>query len=257
MPWFVTSGLEIEPEDLPAYLVKREVELNDRGRRASDVLSQARDWTVGDALALATDTLVMAAEEYLPQILTDYEAALPGERQALARAIEILKDWNRRADIDQPGMTLFYFWSHRPVRERQEPLVALEAAVLEMEQLYSSIDLPWGEVHRVRRGEVDLPIAGSKAPPTLWMASGPINEQGIIYADSGSSFTMVVQLAPRLEAYSLIPYGESEDPASPHYADQVLLKSRGELKRAWFYEDEVLAHAERIETLKVEEEVIF
>jgi len=81
------------------------------------------------------------------------------------------------------------------------------------------------------------------------MAYGPV-KQGIMYCDSGSSFTMVVQLGPRVVAYSLIPYGESADPGSPHYADQVPLKSRGELKRAWFYEDEVLAHAERVYTLE-------
>ena len=71
-----------------------------------------------------------------------------------------------------------------------------------------------------------------------------------MYCDGGSSFTMVVQLGPRVVAYSLLPYGESADPSSPHCADQVPLKSRGELKRAWFYEDEVLAHAERVYILE-------
>ncbi len=249
MPWFVTEGLDFNPEDFPSYLVHRGAGLNDRGQRASDVLSQAEGWTMADALALTIDTLVMAAEEYLPQIFAAYEAAPPERKEALASAIEILKAWNRRADVDQAGMTLFYLWWHRPARERQEPLVALKAAVSEMERLYSSIAVPWGEIHRIRRGKVDLPIAGEQRPPTLWMASGTMDEQGVIYTDHGSSFTMVVRLAPRVEAYSVVPYGTSEDPASPHYADQVLLKSRGELKRAWFYEDEVLAHARESYTL--------
>ncbi len=249
MPWFVTSGLEMEPEEFPTYLVKREAGLNDRGRRASEVLSRAQNWTPSDALALATDTLVLRADEYLPQIFAAYEAAPPEKRQELAPAISILKGWNLRADPDQPGMTLFYFWGQRPARERKEPLSALAAAVSEMERLYGSIEVPWGKVHRIRYGGLDLPIAGSGNPSTLWMAYGPV-KQGIMYCDSGSSFTMVVQLGPRVVAYSLIPYGESADPGSPHYADQVPLKSRGELKRAWFYEDEILAHAERVYTLE-------
>jgi len=249
MPWFVTSGLEMEPSEFPTYLVQRGAGLNDRGERASEVLSQAQNWTVEDALALATDTLVLKAEEYLPQILAAYKAAPPEEREGMAQAIEILRDWNLRADVDQPGMTLFYFWWQRPESERAQPLVALKAAVAEMERLYGSIEVPWGEVHRIRYGRQDLPIAGSKNPSTLWMAHGPI-KQGIIYCDSGSSFTMVVQLGPRVVAYSLLPYGESADPSSPHYADQVPLKSHGELKRAWFYRDEVLAHAERVHTLE-------
>jgi acyl-homoserine lactone acylase PvdQ len=244
MPWLVTSGLEMNPEDFPSYLVKREAELNDRGKRASEVLSQAQDWMMTDVLALTTDTLVMASEEYLLQIFAAYEAAPLERRQALASAIEILKAWNRRADVDRPGMTLFYFWWHRSARERErDPLAALEAAVSELERLYGSAAVPWGQIHRIRRGDLDLPIAGEQSPPTLWMASGTMDKRGIIYTDHGSSFTMLVRLAPRVEAYSLVPYGTSEDPASPHYADQVPLKSRGELKRAWFYEDEVSAHA--------------
>ena len=252
MPWFVTSGLGLgmDPQDFPSYLVKHNAGLNDRGRRASDALSQARGWTMTNALALATDTLVVAAEDALPQILGAYQAASPERRRALAPAMEILRGWNRRADIDQPGMTLFYFWWHRPERERErDPLKALEAAISEMEELYGTIEVPWGEIHRIRRGSIDLPIAGEQKPPTLWMASGKLNERGMIYTDHGSSFTMVVKLGPQVEAYSLLPYGTSEDPASPHYADQAPLKSRGELKRAWFSRDEVLAHAERTYTL--------
>ena len=250
MPWLVTSGLEMEPGNFPSYLVKRGAGLNDRGRRASEVLSRAQNWTVDDALALATDTLVPKAEEYLPQILAAFETAPPEEQGKVARAVEILRGWNLRADPDQPGMTLFYFWWRRPAREREEPLSALAAAVSEMERLYGSIEVLWGEVHRIHYGGLDLPIAGSRNPFTLWMAYGPV-KQGIMYCEGGSSFTMVVQLGPRVVAYSLLPYGESAAPWSPHYADQAPLKSRGKLKRAWFYEDEVLAHAERVYTLGV------
>jgi len=248
MPWFVTSGLEMDPTSFPSYLVLRGAELNDRGQRATEVLSQAHEWTISEALALTTDTLVMAAEEQLPQVFAAYETASPEQQQRLAPAIEILRDWNRRADIDQPGMTLFYFWWHRPERDQLE---ALEATVSEMDDLYGSIDVPWGEIHRIRRGNIDLPIAGEQRPPTLWMASGTMDKRGSIYTDHGSSFTMVVKLGPKVEAYSLLPFGISEDPSSSHYADQMMLKSRDELKRAWFYEDEVLAHSETIKALEV------
>jgi len=183
MPWLVTSGLEMEPEDYPSYLVKRGAGLNDRGRRASDVLSRARGWTPSDALALATDTLVPKAEEYVPRILSAFETAPPEEQGEVARAVEILRGWNLRADVDQPGMTLFYFWWRLPTREREEPLSALAAAISQMKGLYGSIELPWGEIHRIRRGELDLPIAGSRDPSTLWMAHGPVDRQGVMYCE--------------------------------------------------------------------------
>jgi len=205
MPWFVTSGLEMSPEAFPSYLVMRKAGLNDRGRRASEVLSQAQGWTPADALALATDTLVLKAEEHLPEILAAYEAAPPERQRTLAPAIEALRSWNRRADVNQAGMTLFYCWWQRPPGEREhDPLGALEAAVEEMERLYGTIEVPWGRVHRIRRGSLDLPIAGSKDPSTLWMAHGPMDERGIIYMNAGSSFVMLVKLGPKVEAYGAV-----------------------------------------------------
>ncbi len=249
MPWFVTEGLTMNPQDYPAYLVLHEASMNDRGQRASQILAQAQGWTLQDALDLATDTYILAADDTLPALFAAYEAASPTRKQRLQPAIDLLRGWNRRADVDQPGMTLFVFWWRQPARE-QDPLTALEQAVDQMQRLYGTINIPWGDVHRIRRGQLDLPMAGSKPPASLWMAHGPVNKEGIVYVNAGSSFVMLVKLGPRVEAYSVKPYGNSEDPSSPHYADQTPLMSRKELKPAWFYWEDVLAHAEQIVVLE-------
>jgi len=48
------------------------------------------------------------------------------------------------------------------------------------------------------------------------------------------------------EIWSLLPYGESEDPASPHYNDQTKLHSERKLKRFWFAPREILDHTESV-----------
>ena len=63
-------------------------------------------------------------------------------------------------------------------------------------------------------------------------------------ADYGSAFTMVVALGESAVGWSLVPYGNSERPDSPHYADQAPLWTERRLKRAWFTPEEIEANLE-------------
>jgi hypothetical protein len=44
---------------------------------------------------------------------------------------------------------------------------------------------------------------------------------------------MVVMEGEPKEIWSLLPYGESDDPSSPHFNDQTKLHSRREIKKFW------------------------
>jgi len=46
------------------------------------------------------------------------------------------------------------------------------------------------------------------------------------------------------EIWSLLPYGESEHPTSPHYNDLAKLHGRRQAKRFWFTPAEIVAHTE-------------
>ena len=46
---------------------------------------------------------------------------------------------------------------------------------------------------------------------------------------------MIVHLNPaKVESWSILPYGESQDSTSPHYADQMEMFGRGEYKPTGF-----------------------
>ena len=61
----------------------------------------------------------------------------------------------------------------------------------------------------------------------------------------GDSFTFVVEFAERLRAEGILPYGNSEDPASPYHGDQLGLYSESALRPIRFYREDVEAHTSK------------
>ena len=240
-PWNTTLDHGLNPEDYPRYLVGNRGS-NDRGVRAFEVLKKAYNFTLSDALSLATDTYIMKAEKYVPLILN----ASKGKELSpdVKKALKILSEWDYRADVDSEAMTIFYCWWMR-YRGKGDPWKAFEETVSFMKIAYGKIEVKWGEVHIAERGGFTVPLAGGvKELPALWMASGPIKGNRII-CNSGSSFTMLVVLKKdNITAYTLLPYGESEDPSSPHYRDQLILKGKSRLKKVFFYLEEVEKNSE-------------
>ena len=55
-----------------------------------------------------------------------------------------------------------------------------------------------------------------------------------------------IEFGKNIHASSILFFGESERPTSPHYFDQAPLYAEGKFKEAYFYKEDVLQHAERI-----------
>ena len=54
-----------------------------------------------------------------------------------------------------------------------------------------------------------------------------------------------IEFGDHIKTKSLLQYGSSGNPDSPHFFDQAKLLSDRRLKEAWFYWDDVLAHAKQ------------
>jgi penicillin amidase len=48
-----------------------------------------------------------------------------------------------------------------------------------------------------------------------------------------------------VKSATLLQFGESSDPKSPHFMDQAELYSKRQFKPAWFHWEDVLAHAKQ------------
>ena len=56
---------------------------------------------------------------------------------------------------------------------------------------------------------------------------------------------VLLSLAKKIKAKSLLAGGESGDPSSTHFTDQVEMYTKGQFKDVLFYKEDVLKHAER------------
>ena len=62
------------------------------------------------------------------------------------------------------------------------------------------------------------------------------------YGTSGNSFVAAVEFGPRVKARAVSIGGESNNPASPHFADQVDRYARGDLRPVHFWPDDLAGH---------------
>ncbi|MEP6750800.1 MAG: penicillin acylase family protein, partial [Bacteroidota bacterium] len=65
------------------------------------------------------------------------------------------------------------------------------------------------------------------------------------YGVNGNSFICTVEFGKKVKAKSLLAGGESGNPNSKHFNDQLLMYSKGQFKDVLFYKDDVMKNAEK------------
>lgn len=117
-------------------------------------------------------------------------------------------------------------------------------AVEETKRRYSSIDAAWGDIHRVRRGHVDVPVGGCSNDLGCFRVLGyRTDKDGKLSASVGDGWILAVEFDKVPRAYSALAYGESRLSSSPYFSDQAEMFARGELKPVAFTETDINAQA--------------
>ena len=138
---------------------------------------------------------------------------------------------------------------------------SLEDAVKELDEIYGNRHVAWGEVNRLQRTHTSGTESFSDQKPSLPIPSSK-GWTGIIfsfqaniynglkcrYGIAGDSFVCIVEFAPKVQARSVLVFGQSADSRSLHYFDQAPLYGSGRFKPAWFETPEVEAHTEKAYT---------
>ncbi|WP_426104828.1 penicillin acylase family protein [Massilia sp. TSP1-1-2] len=278
-PFRAAGASSPRQQDYPNYMWS--LPENARGLHALRVLGQASDVTLDSLIASAYDNYLTAFEALLPPLLAAYDA-LPAQdplKASLAGQIAALRGWDLRYSVTSVPTSLAVYWGQQMVaagaaaararevpvadyiRDRltaQERLQALARASARLEADFGTWQTPWGEINRFQRISGDVRQQYDDAKPSLPVAFpsavwGSLASFGMsapqttkrIYGDRGNSFVAAVEFGPRVRAKSILAGGNSSNPASPHFADQALMYSRGEFKDVLFYKEDIEKNLER------------
>jgi acyl-homoserine lactone acylase PvdQ len=278
-PWTAAGPSSPKKSAYPPY-VERGGE-NPRGIHAIGVLEHKKDFTVDSLIAAAYDSYLPAFQQSIPTLVAAWDSKPPGDplRKKLAGQIALLKSWDRRWATDSAATSLAVYWgdelgkmvaadarkagvtadeyalAHATADQRLE---ALAAASDRLAADFGSWKTPWGDINRYQRLNGDIVQQFNDAAPSIpveftsarWgsLASfGARTYPGTkkMYGTSGNSFVAVVEFGDRVRAKAVTAGGESGDPSSPHFGDQAVRYSTGDLRDVYFYREQLEGHVER------------
>lgn len=272
VPWTTTFPPTLNPEDF-APSITADPTFWARGQRAARMLSEDEQITFDEFVEYKHSTRMELADLILDDLIL---AARQYGGQLARTAADVLEAWDREADADSRGAVLFVRWGNEVMDDlqgfwgrREAPLFstpwsfqapfttpdgladpakavrALERAASKVESDYGALDVPWGDVYRLRGNGLDLPGHGSGDP---WGVSRAVfyqrAEDGSAVAVGGDTYVAVVEFSDPVRARVLLTYGNATQPHSSHVYDQLELFARKELRDAWLTRAEVEAHLE-------------
>jgi acyl-homoserine-lactone acylase len=279
--WPFTAAGPSSPkkENYPAYMETGGE--NPRGIHAIRVLSAKKDFTPTSLIAAAFDSYMPAFEMLIPPLLQDYDqVGVNSEaRTKWAEPIAALRAWDKRWSITSVPTTLAVYWGEELQRAvgpearqagvavdeymvrpaaRDQRLRALSRAIDRLTADFGTWKTPWGDINRFQRltGDIVQPFNDAAPSFPVGFASarwGSLASFGArtypgtkkMYGTSGNSFVAVVQFGDSVRAKAISAGGESGDPKSPHFADQAVRYTTGELRDVYFYRSQLKNHTER------------
>jgi acyl-homoserine-lactone acylase len=168
--------------------------------------------------------------------------------------IELLQKWDRKSDIDNKGAGLFSVliykidarFHNQAILSTEEAISVLKDTKNYIKEQFGESEVTLGEAQKLVRGNIAIPISGLPDVLTA-MYSNPYKD-GMRKGIAGESYIQLIRFkkGQKPEIESVINYGASNHPESPHYADQMNMFSNHQTKKMTLDKAKVLRNAERI-----------
>lgn len=265
-PYHTNLNEVLDPAHYPDYFPKPRYSL--RSQHSTALIHNDTKFSLEDVVKLKFDERSFTAERIKDDLLAALNSAELNADEKLG--VEVLTAWDDTTARESRGGVLFQVWLNHyrkggsaedklfaTVWDFDNPMTtpdglanparaveAYKVAVAEVLEKHGALDVPWGDVHRLRFGDnVDLPLGGADND----MGSFRIiryreadDNKRVAY--SGDSWVFAVEFGEEQpKAYSVVAYSESSREDSPNFADQAALFADEKMKRVAFTEDEIEA----------------
>jgi acyl-homoserine-lactone acylase len=262
----------LNPDDFPAYMSPREIQF--RSQRSINMLHTDAKISFDELVQYKHSTRMEMAD----RILDDLISAVRQTNSPLAnKAADVLAAWDRKADAGSKGAVLFAAWVDKmgaargespgiyaqPWKETaplttpdgladpKEAAAALEEVAQRVIDDYGALDIPWGDVYRLRYENIDLPANGGNDNLGIFRAVRFYPDRDKRFCSYyGDSFVAVVEFSNPVKARVLLSYGNSTQLHSAHRGDQLELFVKKKLRPVWRSRKEIEKHLEKKEKVR-------
>jgi acyl-homoserine-lactone acylase len=283
-PWLTNLRAPLDPASYPAYFEEHEFSL--RSQHSALLIGTDERLSLEEIVRRKHSYRMLLADRVKDDLLAEVHRALETgtlessglTTSTISDALALLERWDNTVAPDSRGGVLFDQWWSRYINAMEEkyegdgepelfaeswtpdaptatprglgdPLLAARIFPLAVEDIvarFGAWDIAWGAVHRVRRGQVDVPVGGCAGALGCYrVINFRTDEDGLRRAVGGDGWVLAVEFTSPPRAYSILAYGQSNDEDSPYYADQAAMFARGDMKTVAYARDDVEQAAER------------
>jgi len=267
-PWFSTYPSQLNPKDFPPYMSPIDMHL--RPQRAVNMIKEDASISFDELVAYKLNTGLEAAERFLDDLLA---AVKQYPDTTATKAAAVLQQWDKATNADSRGAVLFTKWfdkmkdsmfaipwnAETPIstpdglNNPKQAVALLTKSAKEIEKMYGSLDVAWGEVYRFKMGNYDYPANGGPGHygvfRTMYYQQNKQNNKN--YAYFGDSYVAITEFGDKVKAQVLLSYGNATQPGNKHVGDQLQLLSEKKLRPALLTKEEALRNMEEKEVLTI------
>lgn len=278
-PRFVSARDPIDMRPYPADFERGQLAL--RPQLALDMLEKQQTFSVEDVIRLKHSTRLLLAERVKADVVAAVREQAEASPEARAGA-DVLDAWDNTVAAGSRGAVLFQrFWdlysaavrppyavpwdeanpttTPRGIADRGAAVTQLAAAVRAVREQHGSENVPWGDVHRFRATNLDLPADGASGTLGAYRVMTFVGGQGqgrqLVAGHMpgrpspvgfGDGWILLVDFSKPGTAWSVLAYGQTTKQDSPHSSDQLPLFAAHRLRPALYAEADIKAQAKRV-----------
>ena len=278
-PFTASGNGSINKKKYPTYMAPDPE--NFRGINAVRVLAAKDKFDINGLIEAGYDTYMSAFDVLLPPLFSANQTLIANDiKPDINKAIQILRDWDRRTASNSIATTIAIHWAEKvvvhltrgrkglidlpfelPRMLKEMPdatkISFLNEVLKKLKSDFGTWEVAWGEINRFQRidnkidatfsdkeSSIPSPFASSAWGTLPSFNSKTYQESKKRYGYGGNSFVCAVEFGKKIKAKSLLAGGESGDPTSKHFKDQADMYTKGKFKEVLFYKEDILKNME-------------